>query len=238
MKRVGSLRVKRAGGFTLIELLIVIAIVLILIAIALPNFLEAQVRARVAKAKGEIRTYATALESYRIDNGGYPRDHDSAWPNPVAGDQDGYTQLTSPIKYLTELPRDPFGESVDTGGTIGGGAYRNRALYYEGGSGSDDLTRCGSLAGNRYMIYQSQARRKWAAATCIHAYMTFSIGPDHNDTTGGNDDFPYGTTFGIYNPTNGTNSNGDIYKTVGEWRRGQVFRETGSGVVRYQGEGE
>ncbi|MBK7496274.1 MAG: prepilin-type N-terminal cleavage/methylation domain-containing protein [Candidatus Omnitrophica bacterium] len=33
-------------GFTLIELLIVIAIILILIGIALPNFLEAQVRAR------------------------------------------------------------------------------------------------------------------------------------------------------------------------------------------------
>ena len=31
-------------GFTLIELLIVIAIILILISIALPNFLEAQVR--------------------------------------------------------------------------------------------------------------------------------------------------------------------------------------------------
>jgi len=38
-------------GFTLIELLIVIAIILILIAIALPNFLEAQIRARMTRAK-------------------------------------------------------------------------------------------------------------------------------------------------------------------------------------------
>lgn len=98
-------------GFTLIELLIVIAIILILIAIALPNFMEAQQRSKVAKAKAEARTYANALESYRLDFGGYPRDHDSIWPHPVAGDQDGYTQLTSPIKYVTSLPRDPSGAS-------------------------------------------------------------------------------------------------------------------------------
>lgn len=51
-------------GFTLIELLIVIAIILILIAIALPNFLEAQIRAKVVRAKGEIRTIAIAMDSY------------------------------------------------------------------------------------------------------------------------------------------------------------------------------
>ncbi|MBW7937580.1 MAG: prepilin-type N-terminal cleavage/methylation domain-containing protein, partial [Candidatus Omnitrophica bacterium] len=37
----------KKAGFTLIELLIVIAIILILISIALPNFLEAQMRAKV-----------------------------------------------------------------------------------------------------------------------------------------------------------------------------------------------
>ena len=55
---------KRKKGFTLIELLIVIAIILILIAIALPNFLEAQIRARVTKANGEMRSLATALFDY------------------------------------------------------------------------------------------------------------------------------------------------------------------------------
>lgn len=55
---------KRKSGFTLIELLIVIAIILILIAIALPNFLEAQIRARVTKANGELRSLATALFDY------------------------------------------------------------------------------------------------------------------------------------------------------------------------------
>lgn len=55
---------RRIKGFTLIELLIVIAIILILIAIALPNFLEAQIRARVTKAMGEMRSLSTAVFDY------------------------------------------------------------------------------------------------------------------------------------------------------------------------------
>jgi prepilin-type N-terminal cleavage/methylation domain-containing protein len=51
-------------GFTLIELLIVIAIILILIAIALPNFLEAQERARVARGKAHLKTIETAALSH------------------------------------------------------------------------------------------------------------------------------------------------------------------------------
>ncbi len=59
-------------GFTLIELLIVIAIIAILAAIAVPNFLEAQVRAKVSRVKADQRSLATGLESYYIDNNSYP----------------------------------------------------------------------------------------------------------------------------------------------------------------------
>lgn len=55
-------------GFTLIELLIVVAIIAILAAIAVPNFLEAQVRAKVSRAKSDLRTIATAMESYGVDH--------------------------------------------------------------------------------------------------------------------------------------------------------------------------
>ena len=66
-------RRKSTHGFTLIELLVVVAIVAILAAIAVPNFLEAQVRSKVSRVKADMRTVATALESYAIDNNGkYP----------------------------------------------------------------------------------------------------------------------------------------------------------------------
>src|SRR6478609_11262839 len=60
-----------AVGFTLIELLIVVAIIAILAAIAVPNFLEAQTRAKISRAKADMRTTVTALESYVVDWNNY-----------------------------------------------------------------------------------------------------------------------------------------------------------------------
>ena len=48
-------------AFTLIELLIVVAIIAILAAIAVPNFLEAQTRAKVSRNKADMRSCTTAL---------------------------------------------------------------------------------------------------------------------------------------------------------------------------------
>jgi len=62
----------RTKAFTLIELLIVVAIIAILAAIAVPNFLEAQTRAKTSRVKSDLRTLGTVLEIYRIDNTNYP----------------------------------------------------------------------------------------------------------------------------------------------------------------------
>src|SRR5438067_8339679 len=93
-------------AFTLIELLIVVAIIAILAAIAVPNFLEAQTRAKVSRAKADLRTVATALEAYNVDTNKYPPDfgygaiYSSFLPR--------LAHLTSPVAYITSVPEDPF----------------------------------------------------------------------------------------------------------------------------------
>ena len=97
------------AGFTLIELLIVVAIIAILAAIAVPNFLEAQTRAKVSRAKADIRSVGVALESYAIDHNAYP------WhPNVVNDPLRGFTPvtLTTPLAYISSLPPDAFGPGV------------------------------------------------------------------------------------------------------------------------------
>lgn len=70
-------------GFTLIELLIVIAIILILISIAMPNFIAAQTRSRVARAESDLRNLASALEFFRTEHSHYPIGTDNPDAVPV-----------------------------------------------------------------------------------------------------------------------------------------------------------
>jgi type II secretory pathway pseudopilin PulG len=50
----------------------VVGIIAILAAIAVPNFLEAQVRSKVSRAASDMRSLATAIESYMVDNNNFP----------------------------------------------------------------------------------------------------------------------------------------------------------------------
>lgn len=92
-------------GFTLVELLITLAIILILIALALPNFLEAQIHAKVVRSRSELKTISATLLRYYQDFHFYPlrtTPNGQTWPS-------GLNNLTTPIRYMdpARLP-DPF----------------------------------------------------------------------------------------------------------------------------------
>ena len=206
-------------GFTLIELLIVIAIILILIAIALPNFLEAQVRAKVARVTADLRTIAIALESYFIDWGMYTDDSEDEFD---ASDH-GLAQLTTPLQYLTELPFDVF---------IGGGqAEDGHPVFFElASTGMDPLSVARGFSFSNAVPGTSPPK-----TYNIHAYGLYSHGPNQTDDFDGEGDFPWsdctincnpcdpgadGTNTTNYSPTNGTRSRGNIHNFGGEYRSG------------------
>ena len=65
-------RAKRAYGFTLLEIMVVVVILGILGALVVPQIFDQVDKARVAKAKQDIKSLEAALEMYRMDNFRYP----------------------------------------------------------------------------------------------------------------------------------------------------------------------
>ena len=102
---------RKNNAFTLIELLIVVAIIGILAAIAVPNFLNAQIRAKVARCQSDMNTLETAISMYELDNNSLPPANQARVPG--SGDyfhpnEIRFYRLTTPIAYISSVPRDPF----------------------------------------------------------------------------------------------------------------------------------
>ncbi len=189
------------AGFTLIELLIVVAIIAILAAIAVPNFLEAQTRSKVSAAKNNMRTVSTGLEAYFVDYNHYVNDSDNTIGK---GGADGLSRLTTPVAFLTSLAEDPFQLVINKN-------LDSAARYFELGSGSDN--------GGWGTVYGSQG------VPVVESWLLVSVGPDVEpknmaDDTSSNDEWPWGTACITYDPTNGTISNGDIYRAGGSLKEG------------------
>lgn len=148
----------KTKGFTLIELLIVVAIIGILAAIAVPNFLNAQVRAKVARVRADVRALSTALEMYNMDNNSYPVD----WGGPDVEDR-SWRQLTTPVSYIssTGVTRDPFTDD----GSGAEGNFSNQRVFYDYGGGAWYNS-----------LGESDARKAFYARTV--GFLILSFGPN------------------------------------------------------------
>ena len=177
------------NAFTLIELLIVVAIIGILAAIAVPNFMNAQERAKVSRAQADIHSIVSALEMYRIDNNIYPLFYQVAdWGSgydPAQYEWQRLYPLTTPIAYMTSVPMEVFPYKDDSVSTpIRGYMYTDRLGYGESG----------------WITLHDRLGR--------YQYIVRSMGPDRI----GNIVEPPASPYLIlaYSMTNGLSSRGDI----------------------------
>lgn len=192
----------RKSGFTLIELLIVVLIIAVLAAISVPNFLDFQTRAKVSRVKSDMRSLATAIEAYLVDNGIYPQVVD-----PIATPlRTRLKPLTTPIGYISTAPADPFkrlpespvhGEfsATDPSGELF--LYNTgRATIGNGGQGTQEQFSWSLSSSGPDLLLEFPY---WPFADVIvnsGSYVNF-----------------------VYDPTNGTLSDGEIFRRGGRVAR-------------------
>ncbi|HUT24922.1 MAG TPA: prepilin-type N-terminal cleavage/methylation domain-containing protein [Sumerlaeia bacterium] len=200
-------------GFTLIELLIVVAIIAILAAIAVPNFLEAQVRSKVSRVKADMAALATAIEAYTVDHG-KPVPGITHWQTwfPEQPRLNCLNLATTPIAYITTLPEDPF-LTAESMAALDPSAYtffrKKTFIYYAffpvGGGHAYDNDLYPTLRNKGFMwVLNSPGPEKvfvdpWVDWQLAYPARTYSSGRDG-----------WGN---LYDSTNGTRSAGRILRT-------------------------
>lgn len=108
MKTTSQKRFSRRPGFTLIELMIVVVILGLLATTIMPKILSKPDKARVQKAKFEIRQIETALASFKIDNGRFPTTSEGL--AALVSNPGGLSDY-DPDGYLPKVPPDPWKNS-------------------------------------------------------------------------------------------------------------------------------
>ena len=138
-------QLKSQKGFTLIELMIVVAIIGILAAIAIPNFLQYQLKSRQSEAKVNLNAIKTSEIAFQAEKGCYlgvptmgalgavPATGVStvgvAWPNTTAAGAYGPTAIAASSIFCTT--GTPVGRFTDIGFVASG---VTRFQYLTGGS--------------------------------------------------------------------------------------------------------
>jgi len=213
---------RRPYGFTLIELLIVVAIIGILAAIAVPNFLNAQVKAKLSRGMADMRNLGTAIETFRMDHGYLLVDF---WDDDTTLGIERITELgvrpfnnsmertmvqvlaplSTPVAYMSSIPLDPFNVNAKQGAgsdflttSVGSYIYGDKEAEFPGENHNLKLV----LPGNA---------EQWGLRPLqMDEWALLGIGPDADWQS-------RGYSVGIpYQITNGVMSAGDIVYRLGE----------------------
>jgi hypothetical protein len=173
-----------------------------------------------------MRTVATAVESYSVDQNKYayyrnPLDPDyPAYSGRASSSMPHFTHrisvgLTTPIAYISSLPRDPFTRKATLGPTEPVELGPTPFIYSNDQDGSANLSAKPGSINNfpvryLYTIITAPNIAFSSAYSCVNdslVWCTISHGPDLVDNNP--DDNMITTT--AYDPTNGSVSAGDIY---------------------------
>ena len=217
-------------AFTLIELLIVVAIIAILAAIAVPNFLEAQMRSKVVRCKADMRTIAMSLEAYAVDTAGkypphvYRAAQMPGTVNPPGGSfgwANAQRRLTTPIAYMTSLFPDQFQLKNEQLATGAPGAVLPTGDYWCNGNPRVDKSY--NPIGRDKLVYDYDSNKRgadgtdstWDRSYGRSMYKLQSFGPmrDVNNWAQPDSATAPGFPFKYYDPSNGTISGGLVTRT-------------------------
>lgn len=198
---------KKLKAFTLIELLIVVAIIGILAAIAVPNFMNARTRANVARTDSDLRALAVAIQAYQVDTNKFPPNQSHLTVHLKV--------LTTPVSYISNVSfHDIFkAQKGDTGN-----AYESYLYFlYKSNPENPSLTWIDQAGVAQYstdgFCLASWGPDRVQGARVGNDPMGASLGPPiewvYIRARQGADNI-YG---GVYAPSNGTLSGGDI----GRW---------------------
>ena len=135
---------KTQKGFTLIELMIVVVIIGILAAIAIPNFIAMQNRAKEGSTKSNMHTVQLAAEDYGVQNDGV------------------YSDVMDVTHIANSLP-GTFKNAFD-GSQGSGAAWESRAVFVGAPTATPGLT---SYADSATTQYNVKGYGKGAALTLV-----------------------------------------------------------------------
>jgi prepilin-type N-terminal cleavage/methylation domain-containing protein len=204
-----TLTTRHRCAFTLVELLIVVAIIALLAAIAMPNFLEAQTRSKVSRAKADMRSLATAIEAYRTDTNHYPPPYGVA-----VGGRDSLSVLSTPVAYISSAKLlDPFASQNP--------AINRVALTYEAMNAQNQIIEAPPLPPHSVGPSDPAGRPTvwwWVASRGPNQrFDGFGVAPNPSIQQAIVEaDANPGAWLGmVYDATNGTISRGNIYRAGG-----------------------